>query len=217
MKRLTSIFGCLVFLIIMMMVVSCGRNTEKETYPSNYEQMSTLIGEELASVCERLDITEEEMKLSNIGTYDIPQKVEYIGESFDMQLVFDVTDNKMYSFSYLLSFEDEPEKAAETVEKLLEQLNEVYGEADSHRGVSEWLKGQEKLSEFFNGDQTFSKIEVWDLSEKANNNIQSYMNDLKQEKGYSNVEYLMELECFYDGKTNVILSVNYYLRAYPAT
>lgn len=164
MKKVKMVLSCIILLCLSMNMVSCGKN-ESEKHPSNYEQLSGLIGKEYTGVLEQLGITEEEMQELAVGLYKTPEKVTFLDGSYDVLLTFDETSNKMYGFCYQETFSDEAEVAEKRVALLLEQFVDFYGEPDTYEGISGRLKNQTGLREKFTGRKTFSAYELWNVSD----------------------------------------------------
>lgn len=173
-KKISLILTCFILGVLVINAVSCNSSKTIEA-PLYYEQLSAVIGENMGTVCSKLGISESEIVKTQdkVGMYEIPGEIDYLGYSFEMQLLFtDVSDETLYGFQYELQYSDEPEKAEETVKKLLQRLTDKYGEPDTYQGLSWQIKEQqENLAELFAEGSVFDAYEKWSVSEELELNL----------------------------------------------
>ena len=115
---------CALFLVLNFAVSGCKVASQEFEHPSNYQQLAGLIGETMSVVCNELNVIQEDLDNPAVGLYMLPEKIEYLGHSFEIFLTFDVTteDKILYGFWYRTVFTDNVEQAATLTSDLAENF-----------------------------------------------------------------------------------------------
>ena len=163
---------CAIVLMLSFGVSGCKKTSQETIHPSNYQQLSGLIGKTMSDVCKKLNITQDKLENPAIGLYQLPDRIEYCGHSFEIFLTFDVTTDEetLYGFWYRTIFTDETEKAATFIDELAEKFTNKYDSWDLY-GVSNRITEQKNLPEYLDTDDIVTTSEAIELSKEINDNM----------------------------------------------
>lgn len=164
----------------MLLLCACG---SKSAVPSNYDKISLAVGLSQKEALQKLDIREEQLcEDTLVGIYGIPEQAKFEEFVFATQLGFDMTTEKkeLMDIQYVLDLSEDSKKNKETGLKIFSLLEKAYGKATSSN-IKENLH-----------DDFQSGTASWDLTNKAEKNIKTYMTELESRYNGS-AQYLLDL------------------------
>lgn len=208
MKRKNKILS-IIFLILTCILTSCGTSTQKSTHPSNYEQLSNLIGLTKEHVCDHLTLSQDELKNISTGLYLLPKKIEYEGYPFDVFLTFDATEGEeiLYGFWYRTTFEKDTQEAADFTTKLAERFAKSYTKWEVYE-TSNYITEQDDLIGFLNSKGICTAAETFDLSGQTNDTIKDYISSYLQANEIE-LQYGLILEVTSTEDSTITVSLKY--------
>ena len=206
---------CALFLVLNFAVSGCKVASQEFEHPSNYQQLAGLIGETMSVVCNELNVIQEDLDNPAVGLYMLPEKIEYLGHSFEIFLTFDVTteDKILYGFWYRTVFTDNVEQAATLTSDLAENFTNKYESWELY-GVSHHITGQKDLVGFLGTDEIRTVSETLDLSKEVTDNMKKYMSEYKEENDKT-LEYGLVLSATSDENSQVTVTMEYEMNVNP--
>lgn len=159
----------LIYLLIASLVLtSCAepsQDTEGRLMPYDLNNIQ-LIGEDKDTIFRELNLTEADASdhFNSDGIYGLPD-VEFIDYTFDQYLIFDISNEELYGFWYVIEFEGQAEEAVELIEDLLDEIVNTYGEADTYPNHPHSLIAEDDLLAEIRSDGVFRAFETWYLDD----------------------------------------------------
>lgn len=196
-RRVIRIVALLMVAIGLTVLSSCGN---VEPHPSDYEQLSGLIGQPMESVFAALALPQN-MQATNPGTYKLPQKAEYAGVEFDVYLTFDAGyGDKLFRIKYQAIYQDNTRQAAEDGLKVAKNLSKAYGKTYVREEPVIADMSKNELIADLAGDEVFKENNFWDISQSCGENVKAFMEEIgssEQWKQTSAYQKLGWLPCYY--------------------
>lgn len=179
MKKVTCIIALLA--ILMSLVSGC---SGKEKHPSNYDQLTALMGQSREAVCTQLGLTEDDLEEDPKipGECKTPVQIEYAGVDFDLVLIFDILEDLFIGFRYRATYEAAPETAAKDTVTVAKHLSKTMGKPYyTKKDILISDQTQADLQAIFSDSDSdfFSSTNHWDLTEGAGSEIKEHMEHVR--------------------------------------
>jgi len=156
--------------------------------PQYYEELVTLIGEDMDTVCKELDITKEQLGHDiQSGVCQTTLKANYLDEEFSLILYFGRDNDLLSGFRYYTVYEGITEENAESAAKVARQLWKNYG-----KGFQWELKDDPKQLKNITGEALYTIFQTvyehtgeyrvtdfWNLTGDAPDNVKRFLKQVE--------------------------------------
>ena len=175
----------LVLLVIMLFVFFLVPDPISQIDPPYYETMRDLLGQPMDVVCEKMDLSEEELigLGDRTGYYDTPLEVEYQGVTFRVRFGFSIHNDLLYSFTYYATYEGNHEQAATDIVKVSNRLWDNFGKGYQwyEQENPERLKEstvEDILAQYTDRDGTNLAFDQWNLTYQASKSVEVWLDQI---------------------------------------
>lgn len=213
-----------IVLVVAMVFVSVFFVTDPVTRedPPYYETLRDLLGQPIDVVCEGLGICEEELvsQGDRTGYYDTPLQVEYQGITFNVRLVFNASNDLLWSFTYYKAYEGNHEQAAADIVTVSNRLWGNFGKGYQwyEREDPKRLKEntvEDVLARYSERDAKSLAYDQWNLTHQASKAVKIWLDQIEishlWQKQYADKarqfgvdpHYYMEFTARYDKPSDV--------------
>ncbi len=153
-----------------------------QKYPPRYQQLTSLLGEPLSVVCDKLGCSEDETIPGELSGYvKTPIRVEHLGIPFELHIFMgnNAVVEGLYGFAYVAEYSENYEQAAKDIVTLSRNQWRYFGEGlhtNKYKDLLSYISEEEVLKKIERG-RTDDIYDSWDLSE-SNISVKQYLKEL---------------------------------------
>lgn len=193
MKKARLTLTIITLVISILMIPGCSSSNK---HPSNYQQLSALIGKSRDEVCAQLGLNDADLEEFGPSEYMTPIQVEYAGVTFDVVLCIHTVDDLLCGFRYIASYEKNPEQAAKDTVTVAKHLSKAMGKTYVKEEVLISEQTESELKELFSGPDSYGNNNFWDLTQNASSEVELYLRHLEK-MDYWKQHFEGKPACFY--------------------